>query len=51
MAWTVDPHGPAHEADPDVVAVGDRPLAVVLLAFTVVRNLPGPLHWLNSATA
>jgi hypothetical protein len=26
-------------------------LAVVLLAFTVARNLPGPLHWLNSATA
>ena len=27
------------------------PLAAVMLAFAVVRNLPGPLHWLNSATA
>ncbi len=27
------------------------PLAVVMIAFAVVRNLPGPLHWLNSATA
>lgn len=26
-------------------------LAAVLIVFTVVRNLSGPLHWLNSATA
>jgi len=25
------------------------PLVIVLIAFTVVRNVPGPLHWLNSA--
>ena len=28
------------------------PLAVVMLVFTVLRNLPGmPFHWLNSATS
>ena len=28
------------------------PLAVVLVVFTVVRNLPMmPFHWLNSATS
>jgi hypothetical protein len=27
------------------------PLAVVMIAFAIVRNLPGPMHWLNSATA
>jgi len=27
------------------------PLVVVLVAFSIVRNVPGPLHWLNSATA
>jgi Protein of unknown function (DUF2752) len=27
------------------------PLALIMIAFAIVRNLPGPLHWLNSATA
>ena len=27
------------------------PLAVVMIAFTLVRNMAGPLHWMNSAGA
>jgi hypothetical protein len=27
------------------------PLVVVMIAFTIVRNVPGPLHWMNSGTS
>ena len=52
VAWTATRMG--HPLPP--VPITSRrvlvPLAVVMIAFTVVRNIPGtPLHWLNSATA
>jgi hypothetical protein len=27
------------------------PFVVVMIAFTIVRNVPGPLHWMNSSTS
>jgi hypothetical protein len=52
VAWTANRMG--HALKP--IPVGDKrlliPLCVVLVVFTVVRNLPMmPFHWLNSATS
>jgi hypothetical protein len=52
VAWTASRFGrplpPVPISSPRVWV----PLAVVMVVFTVVRNIPGtPLHWLNSSTA
>jgi hypothetical protein len=50
VAWTASLMG--HPMKP--LPLDDKrvwiPLAVVVVAFTVLRNLPsGPFHWMNSA--
>jgi hypothetical protein len=52
VAWTATRMG--HPLPP--VPITSRwvwvPLTIVMIAFTVVRNIPGtPLHWLNSSTS
>ena len=51
VAWTSTRLGRPMKPIPMASPWVSVPLAVVMLAFAVVRNLPGPLHWLNSATA
>jgi hypothetical protein len=52
VAWTATRMG--HPMKPVPIASKKVwiPLAVVMVAFAVVRNLPGPtaFHWMNSAT-
>ena len=51
VAWTSTRMGRPMKPIPMSSPWVSVPLAVVMLAFAVVRNMPGPLHWLNSATA
>ena len=51
VAWTATRMGRPMKPIPMSSKWVNIPLAIVLVVFTVVRNLHGPLHWLNSATA
>jgi hypothetical protein len=51
VAWTATRMGHPMKPIPMSSKWVNIPLAVVLVVFTVVRNVHGPLHWLNSATA
>lgn len=51
VAWTATRMGRPMKPIPMSSKWVTIPLAVVLVVFTVVRNMHGPLHWLNSATA
>jgi hypothetical protein len=51
VAWTAASLGRPMRPIPMSSKWVSIPLAVALVAFTIVRNLHGPLHWLNSATA
>ncbi len=51
VAWTATRLGHPMKPIPMSSKWVNIPLAVVLVVFTVVRNLHGPTHWLNSATS
>jgi len=51
VAWTATQLGHPMRPIPMSSKWVSIPLAVVLIAFAIVRNMSGPLHWLNSATA
>ncbi len=52
VAWTATRMGHPLPSIPITSRWVWIPLTVVMIAFTVVRNLPGsPWHWLNSSTA
>lgn len=51
VAWTASRMGHPMKPIPMSSKWVTIPLVVVLVVFTVVRNIHGPLHWLNSATA
>jgi len=51
VAWTATRMGRPMKPIPMSSKWVNIPLAIVLVVFTVVRNLHGPLQWLNSATA
>ncbi|MGZ4682799.1 MAG: DUF2752 domain-containing protein [Acidimicrobiales bacterium] len=51
VAWTATRMGHPMKPIPMSSRWVNIPLAVVMVVFTVVRNVHGPLHWLNSATA
>jgi hypothetical protein len=51
VAWTTTRLGRPMTPLPMSSKWVNIPLFVVMVVFAVVRNLDGPLHWLNSATA
>ena len=51
VAWTATRMGHPMKPIPMSSRWVNIPLVIVLVVFTVVRNISGPLHWLNSATA
>jgi hypothetical protein len=51
VAWTMTRLGRPMKPIPMSSKWVNVPLFVVLILFSIVRNIHGPLYWLNSATA